>query len=331
MRSLSVIVVAVAVGLFAAACGGTSKKGAQAPQTPSAAPNASSQGMKDTGRGMVKTGGNVLQEGSANALVRSGGLAQAMTSLKGALVQKGVLSRQPQTAFSAVSDYTGTLAATAGELKQGMTPAQTLAKLGNTVRMQLAGSSKLATGVSLQATGAGAVALTAAGQLRAGVPQASAFRTMAAFAAQSAQLKTKVAASPQSATNAFGKAVAGSASGRLRAQNMTAAKALGSLGGLATKSSANNVASQKQAAGVQSVDGNAGTAQAGAAGAQFKAAPSAAQSLAGLATKASTANKQAAFPQTAVSGGGVATGDANRSGKTAPNARHDIALNKGKH
>lgn len=314
MRSLSMIVVLVATGLLMAACGGSSKKDTKAP--PSSTPNTpnASQGMKDTGQATAKPG-DAVAAGTGTPL-QSRGLAQALHSLKSSLVQKGALNKEASSSAS-FAGIEGTAAGSEANLRQGLTPAQTLSQLGAMLRSELAGTSKVPAHSGLPAVQGATLELTSTAQLRSGIPQASAFRAMASFAAENSKLQTKVAAGTQTLNAKVGNAVIGSA-GALSKQSLTPAKALGSLGGLASKSANSSVSSLKQAQGQASVDNNAGAVQEGTAGANFRAAPSAAQTLAALAPKVSAANKQAAGSQSVDAGGGVATGEPTRS--TSANA-----------
>jgi hypothetical protein len=310
MRSLSLIVVLVATGLLMAACGGSAKKDAQAPtsSTPTSTPNSSQGGVKSDGKGTAKAG-DVAEAGTGTPL-QARGLAQALSSLKSSLVQKGTLNKQPSSSAS-FGGIDGTATGSDSNLRRGPSPAQSLSQLGAMLRSELSGTSKVPAHSNLPAVQGAALQLTSSAQLRRRIPQASAFRAMSSYAADSARLRTKVAAGTQTLNAKLGNAVAGSA-GALSKQSLTPAKALGSLGGLARRG-ADGVSKLKQPQGQASVDGNAGALQEGAAAAVVRRAPNAAQTLAALTPKTSVANKQAAGTQSVDSGGGVATGEPTRS------------------
>ncbi len=313
MRSFSVIAVVVAAGLLVAACGSTKKSSAPAttsspnPSTPSN----SSQGPKDNGSATAKGSEGTVEAGNATALAGRLGPAQALNSLKSALVEKGINSKQGATS-GIFGGNDGTVEASAGSFKQGTTPAQSLAQLGNAIRMQLSNASKQATRPGFNAATGDAIELTSSAQLRTGILETAAFQQMSAFAAESSKLETKVAAGESTLNAKLGNAVVGTAS-TLSKQSLSSAKALGSLGGLSARANSKaSVSNQKQAAGSATTDGSAGTVQAGSDSNLLKAAPTAAAALQGLA-KTTTAHKQAASAGIDSSAGGVATGTPTRT------------------
>jgi hypothetical protein len=125
-----------------------------------------------------------VAEARTGTYLQSRGLAQALNDLRSALVQKGKLDKEAAGTAS-VAGTEGTALISAANLRQGLTPAQSLDRIEAARRLALTGTSKVPAHSTLRAAQGEALELTSPAQLHAGISQAAAIRRLSAFAAAS--------------------------------------------------------------------------------------------------------------------------------------------------